>query len=511
MSFLKLSAAASLLAALTVAVAARADLIISLGATANVACGSGTCTATAKNAVLNAGTLKTMLAAGNVTVTTGSIADRLVIHAPLAWTGKTTLSLHARQQISVEALVAVRGFGGMALSTGDGTGFGNLAYAAPGRIAFRHPLSTLTINGLTYKLVTNIGQLAAAASANANAYIALADNYDASPDGTYSSAAPVPTFNGLFEGLGNTISNLNISIITVGHHIGLFGDVGKGCERCGRIDGIVLTNATVKGAGDDSIGGLVGVLDADVSQSSVAGMVRSGSNAVGGLVGSVSKDALIVQSHANVSVVAFDAGGLVGENQGVIHESHAEGDVSGADGAIVGGLVAQNEGTITASFATGIASAHGRNSMIGGLVGNNSGSIRNCYATGTVKNIIIRVGTSSPTALGGLVGRSSTAIIAAYSSGSLDDETDPKDYKGGFIGFDGAGDMKSDYWDLTTSGVSKTSAGAGNIASDSGITGLTTDQLSAKLPAGLVPAVWAINSKINSGLPYLIANPPPSQ
>jgi hypothetical protein len=509
----KLPAAAVLLAMLIMGASARADLVVSLGATANVACGSGTCTATAKNAVLNVGTLQSMLASGNVTVTTGTMTNRLVIHAPLTWSSKNTLSLHGQQQVAIEALIVVRGFGGMALSTGDGTGLGNLAYAAPGRVAFKHPLSTLTINGLSYKLVTNIAGLAAAASANANAYIALADDYDATPDGTYG-APPVLAFNGLFEGLGNTISNLTVAIAdTTYDHVGLFGSMGKGCSRCGRINGIALVSASITGDAEDFVGGLVGSLDADISQSSVNGVVRSGTfTTVGGLVGTASADALVVQSHADARVSGPDdavVGGLIGENQGTIFETYALGDVPGRGVSMIGGLVGLNKGTIRASFAGGSPSTHGQGSIVGGLVGESSGTIENCYTTGAVTNIIYRVGDSANSNVGGLVGLSNAAISTSYATGAVS-SNDPRDKIGGFVGFDGFGGMNHDYWDTDTSGITKPSAGAGNIANDPGITGLTTAQLTAKLPVGFSPAIWARNPKINSGLPYLIATPPPS-
>jgi hypothetical protein len=51
-------------------------------------------------------------------------------------------------------------------------------------------------------------------------------------------------------------------------------------------------------------------------------------------------------------------------------------------------------------------------------------------------------------------------------------------------------------------------SGAGNIANDPGITGLSTAQLQSGLPAGFDPTVWGENANINSGLPYLLANPP---
>ena len=77
-------------------------------------------------------------------------------------------------------------------------------------------------------------------------------------------------------------------------------------------------------------------------------------------------------------------------------------------------------------------------------------------------------------------------------------------------GSDGEGGTISDlYWDTSTSGITNLSQGAGNIANDPGITGETTTQLQAGLPTGFDPTIWAENTNINGGLPYLIANPPP--
>jgi hypothetical protein len=51
--------------------ASTSALLISSGATTDVTCLNGTCKATASDAVLNVGELQTLLANGNVTVTTG--------------------------------------------------------------------------------------------------------------------------------------------------------------------------------------------------------------------------------------------------------------------------------------------------------------------------------------------------------------------------------------------------------------------------------------------------------
>jgi hypothetical protein len=71
------------------------------------------------------------------------------------------------------------------------------------------------------------------------------------------------------------------------------------------------------------------------------------------------------------------------------------------------------------------------------------------------------------------------------------------------------GSLKKDYWDTTTTGVTNLAQGAGNIANDPGIKGLSNAKLLSHLPGGFNPRIWAETPNINGGLPYLVDNPPP--
>jgi hypothetical protein len=140
----------------------------------------------------------------------------------------------------------------------------------------------------------------------------------------------------------------------------------------------------------------------------------------------------------------------------------------------------------------------------GGLVGYNaSGTIANSYARGAVIGEYVQNVPNS----GGLIGYGEGAITSSYSTGSV---TGPG-WTGGFIGSDecACGDIAFGYWDTDMSGITNLSQGAGNIANDPGITGLSTAQLQSGLPAGFDPIIWGQNPNINGGLPYLLANPPP--
>ncbi|HEY1612858.1 MAG TPA: hypothetical protein VGF97_04080 [Rhizomicrobium sp.] len=75
---------------------------------------------------------------------------------------------------------------------------------------------------------------------------------------------------------------------------------------------------------------------------------------------------------------------------------------------------------------------------------------------------------------------------------------------GGFVG-ELESDDTSDHWHTTTSGTDQET---GNDRYVSGITGQTSQQLKAGLPAGFDPSIRAVDKTINNGFPYGIANPP---
>ena len=86
-----------------------------------------------------------------------------------------------------------------------------LLFFPGGKIDFWDTGATFVFNGTSCVLVNDIASIAAAYAANNFAALALAKDYDAGPDGTYhTSAVPTP-MDGMFEGLGHTISNFSAS------------------------------------------------------------------------------------------------------------------------------------------------------------------------------------------------------------------------------------------------------------------------------------------------------------
>ena len=467
--------------------AAQADVTISASTTMNMVCTSGVCSPTAKKAVLNVTALENLLASGDVTVTTAGSshvqAHNIDIAAPISWSDSSTLTLDAYQSIAADRPVDVAGPGSLAILTDDGGKGGTFSFGNKGHITFENLAGGLSINHATFTLVGDIHTLASYIAASPGGDFALANSYDAKADGTYNAAPIATTFSGIFEGLGNTISDLSINDPVKSHNVGLFAIVGSG----GTINDIHLTHASVKGY-KATVGAVAGVSGdtpdgAALNAVSVTGFVsdvRRG--AVGGVVG-LSYGTIISNSVSEAKVEGGDqTGGLVGENAGVIQFSFATGPVSshstfGVDGAFVGGLAGVNTGYTMNSYATGAVST-GKKGAAGGLVGYNlsdpgGGYIEYSYSTGAV--------TGGPaTSLGGLVGY----------------DVD-------------AGHITDAYWDTDTSGITNPAQGTGNVANDPGITGLTTIQLQSGLPQGFDPAVWHESAAINGGLPYLLVNPPP--
>ena len=252
-------------------------------------------------------------------------------------------------------------------------------------------------------------------------------------------------FNGNFDGLNHSISNL---VIYDSSHIssGFFGYAINGViENLGINSGNIYASNTSVNYYHGGYGGFTGI---------------SGSNSI------------LIDDFSKVSVTGSGfAGGFVGQlcptakcggtQPGVVFDSHSTGSVSDTGGlsyANSGGFVGNNEGAIFSSYETGSMSGQ---STVGGFVGIQSGSgypslIDDSYATGNV---------SGNTFVGGFAGydRGGSTILNSYSTGTVTGSG----YVGGFIGanntFGGFGStiITNSYWNTTTSGRSASAAGTG--------------------------------------------------
>jgi len=413
--------------------------------------------------------------------TTSSGVGDIDIASTIGWKTNATLNLDAYHSINVLAPIKITGAGALALTDNDEATDGTLNISGSGRVIFSDVVAgvtqgALSIDGTSYTLVNNIATLASDIAANSNGSsaggdFALADNYNAANDGTYSQSAIPTTFTGTLEGLGNTISHFSIDDTsnTADQEVGLFAELFTG----GAIADLHLTDVSIKGGHGAYVGGLVGASNGDLVGDSVTGKldVKFGIiSEMGGLVGQSDYEGTVSDSwsSANINGMADEAGGLVGENDGELNSSYATGRVSGSH-------------------------------YVGGLAGTNNGSIDNSYATGAVTN---RAANGAPYA-GGLVGENHATISDSYSTGTVTGRI-----AGGLVGYEDSGTLTDDYWDTTTSGITALSQGCGSSANCSGVTGLSTTQLQSGLPVGFSAAIWGESNSIDNGLPYLLALPP---
>ncbi len=307
---------------------------------------------------------------------------------------------------------------------------------------------------------------------------------DIDPQYKHSDEFQGMPFMGVLDGSDHEIRGLSIEIARssswglLRNYIGLIGQIGeKGqVKRLGlRSVSISAGNAEFVGAlaGENRgtilschssgnvttwgmVGGLVGGhYSGTITSSYTAGSVKGVQ--VGGLVGllwtgtvsSCYSTAGVVKYPQVSDVIGYFeyAGGLVGRNwAATISCCYASGDVT-AD-VLAGGLVGtNNEGTIYSCYSSSKVTG---DYIAGGLVGNNSGSIVSCYATGDV---------SGGSNVGGLAGRAADGSIAtSYSVGKV---TSSSSTASGLVGGDSSTSAFLSYWDLETSGLASSTAGAG--------------------------------------------------
>ena len=291
-------------------------------------------------------------------------------------------------------------------------------------------------------------------------------------------------FGAKFNGNGHAIRNLyinrpgNTKTDPIGLNetdsTGLFGRKTDESE----ISNVRLLDVQVLGV--VRVGGMVGLNNGRIHNVSISGEV-SGNAKVGGLTGSNIGE--VVDSFADVSVSGRnEIGGLVGISEGRVAGSHAMGKVWGR--LNVGGLLGWSgkSGLITGSYFTGDAIG---TQVLGGLAGRNEGEITRSYSAGTVSGRpvantqqVSRLGLAVSHA-GGLVGlnRSHGSITKSYSIAQVGG-----DYRaGGLVG--------------GNNGTIIATYAAGDVAGESAVGGL----LGVNFGGGVVVTSYAAGRTIKRG------------
>ena len=238
----------------------------------------------------------------------------------------------------------------------------------------------------------------------------------------------IPYFNGIFDGNGYKISNVNIK--EKGSQYGFFRYIGD----LGLVSDLNLSGMIAPTGSQEEIGAIAGVNYGIIQNCGFTGTVY-GVNSVGAIAGLNSSTGRIIGCHTKAVVLATDnTGGIAGVNHGVIdscvsecainnEELETEMDLGGIDiGTMnftqtvvnrnnMGGIAGNSTGVIQDSLNKGtIGYAHaGYN--VGGIAGCQSGIIINCTNEGTIygrKDV------------GGIVGQAAPYVQSEYLSEQLE-------------------------------------------------------------------------------------------
>ncbi|WP_176047108.1 GLUG motif-containing protein [Burkholderia sp. BCC1644] len=270
---------------------------------------------------------------------------------------------------------------------------------------------------------------------------------------TFQSIGGYYAFEGVFDGLGNTASRLNVT--GFGPSVGLFS------ENNGRIANLALDSLTVNNpanAVNSQVGGLAGTNRGTISNVRATGMTVAstssvrGNSVVGGLVGlneggtidgarfhgringndkAISiggiagrnmDGARIANSRVDTEITSkgawalgvYTLGGIVGSNwDSTVSNSSSSGKLSMGDNAIAGGLAGFSAAGAIDHSTSSMTVSVGKDAFVGGAVGWNAGSdLSNVSASGNVS-------ATSGAKIGGLVGWNSGAIRDASASGNV--------------------------------------------------------------------------------------------
>jgi hypothetical protein len=337
-----------------------------------------------------------------------------------------------------------------------------------------HQLQLMALNlGASYKLTNDISM---AELAQASGVWNTSKGFI--PVGGYTGNVWTP-FTGSFDGLGHTISNLNINRSSE-DWVGLFG-AAHGIGGASFIRNVGLVGGSV--TGKDHVGMLAGYVYDPNGTFSIVNTYATGTvtgiTQIGGLIG---YNGGTIASSYSTGVVAGSGqvGGLVGYNLYTIDGSYTSGPVSG--GTQIGGLAGYNGGWVSNSYSTGVVSGNSNDygSGVGGLVGwNYGGIVSSSYATGAVTNTGASNGNGP--GVGALIGYSNSGSISdSHSSGTV---SGTGNSAGGLIGFNANGSSISNSY--ATGQVS------GNYLATGGLVGGNGGTLTSSYATGTVTASGA--------------------
>jgi len=215
---------------------------------------------------------------------------------------------------------------------------------------------------------------------------------------------PIPSFSGVFDGGGHTVSGFVLA--TDGSHQGLFRYLQEG----GEIKNLHVIGRVEPDNSRSYVGGIVGTSWGTISGCSFDGTV-TGLNYVGGIVGNSFGQVSSCRASGTVNGKRF-TGGIAGESSGMI--------TGCANSAAVNTSISEGSlevDSLTLSGVTGFDLTGAEDSNVvsdtGGIVGFSSGLVENCRNTGDIG--YPHYGYN----VGGIAGRQSGCLRSCENLGSV--------------------------------------------------------------------------------------------
>lgn len=276
-------------------------------------------------------------------------------------------------------------------------------------------------------------------SSHLNSHFILINDIDASETSSWNSGegfVPVGVsyneFKGTLNGQDFNITQLTIDRPSVNIQ-GIFGEIGS----TSIVRNVNLRSVSILAS--SYAGGIAGQNYGIVKNCSVSGDVGGPgetASSVGGLVGS--NEGTIEYCESQARITGDNSGGIAGNNYGSIRKCRSSGNVKSVDAGSSGGVVGSSSNQGIIDNCESHASVSGPHS-IGGLVGINHGTISDCHATGMVSGA---TSSGDSSAIGGLVGNAPLGQIKnCFSTGRISGDQSV----GGLIGYIDGGQLINCY------------------------------------------------------------------
>jgi len=217
---------------------------------------------------------------------------------------------------------------------------------------------------------------------------------------------PIPSFGGVLEGQGHTISGLNLT--QSGSSMGLFRFVQEGAV----VRDLTVTGTVHPGGSASQVGGIAGDNRGAIVGCAFLGTVR-GESRVGGIVGLNRESGQISACQVSGQVTGTSAtGGVAGENRGVVLQcgNAAQVNTVSPDSTLSLQDLTAGAASLSLSEEEDPLSGH---SDTGGIVGLSSGVVQSCVNTGPVG--YPHVGYN----VGGIAGRQDGYLAGCTNTGAI--------------------------------------------------------------------------------------------